>query len=236
LQGAKSAGLTKCLVVAALLLAAFAGPAVAADLRKGVAAFLDGNRVVAWHELLPLARRGDAEAQYHVGIMYAHGFGTEADPTEARYWLEQAAAKGHADAMFSLGFERFQLGDYEGARRLLTPAAERGVPVAQYHLARMFRLGLGVPVDLTQAEHWALRAAEQDVEGAQFELGELYGRGAGGAPDLVRSYTWFFVADARRYPGAAENLEALAKVMTPEAIDGARRRGLEILSRRPPGR
>jgi len=217
-----------------LIAAAFlSASATAADLKKGIDAFVEGNRVTAWHELLPLAKRGDAIAQYHVGIMYAHGFGTERDPVEAKYWLEQAAAKGNPDAMFSLGFESYQQGDYAGTLRLLTPAAERGVPVAQYHLARMYRLGLGVPVDLARAESWALRAARQDVEAAQFELGELYGRGASGPPDLIRSYIWFFVADARRYPGAAENLEALAKIMAQADVDSARRQALEILSRRP---
>ena len=44
------------------------------------------------------AEQGDAKAQYLLASMLAKGFGLAQDPAQSRFWLELAAAQGHADA------------------------------------------------------------------------------------------------------------------------------------------
>ena len=44
----------------------------------------------------PLAQRGDARAQYNLGLLYASGLGVEQDYQAALKWHRMAAAQGHA--------------------------------------------------------------------------------------------------------------------------------------------
>lgn len=44
----------------------------------------------------PLAQRGDARAQYNLGMLYASGLGVDQDYQAALKWHRMAAAQGHA--------------------------------------------------------------------------------------------------------------------------------------------
>jgi serine/threonine-protein kinase len=48
------------------------------------------------------AEKGDAEAEYQVGMMHVKGKGVRKDPFTARGWLEKAAARGHEAARLEL--------------------------------------------------------------------------------------------------------------------------------------
>jgi hypothetical protein len=48
------------------------------------------------------AARGDAIAQYNLGVLYERGIGVEADIAKAKAWYERAAARNHADAKAAL--------------------------------------------------------------------------------------------------------------------------------------
>ena len=48
--------------------------------------------------LLAEAERGDMDAQYAAGLIYAEGRGVEPDLVQAYFWLSQAIAQGDADA------------------------------------------------------------------------------------------------------------------------------------------
>ncbi len=45
-----------------------------------------------------VAKQGDAEAQYHLGLMFANGEGVTEDDAKAVYWHTQAAKQGDAKA------------------------------------------------------------------------------------------------------------------------------------------
>lgn len=86
--------------------------------------------------LKPLADKGDANAQFNLGAIYANGRGVPADPKEAVRLYRLAVAKGHLGAMNNLAFmlktgsgteknEREALGLYE---RIM--ASERNDPGA----------------------------------------------------------------------------------------------------------
>ena len=50
------------------------------------------------------AEQGHAEAQCHLGIMYANGQGVEKDESMAVKWYRKAAEQGHTKAQANLGF------------------------------------------------------------------------------------------------------------------------------------
>ncbi len=54
-------------------------------------------------ELRALADRGDAEAQWQMGVRYAEGDGVPKDDTQAMLWFQLAAEQGRVDAQAHLG-------------------------------------------------------------------------------------------------------------------------------------
>ena len=56
-----------------------------------------------FRETLQAAERGDAQAQFNLGAMYAKGRGVSQDYAEAVRWFRQSAEQGDAQAQFSLG-------------------------------------------------------------------------------------------------------------------------------------
>src|SRR6185369_17823384 len=67
------------------------------------------KRSVLWSpaEAVPLfrglAERGNAKAQFGLGLLYLRGEGVPVDTAEAAKWLQKAAESGLAAAQFSLG-------------------------------------------------------------------------------------------------------------------------------------
>ena len=74
-----------------------------ADWDDGVAAYVAGDYATAYREWLPLAERGDAKAQYNLGVIHANGKGVPKNYAEAVKWYRKAAEYGHAGAQFGLG-------------------------------------------------------------------------------------------------------------------------------------
>jgi TPR repeat protein len=84
----------------------------------------------------------------------------ERDFARALRWLEPAAARGEAQALFILGFMH-QNGqgvpaDPEKGADLLREAAFKGYRYAQYSLGASYRFAIGVERDLVLAHHWLL--------------------------------------------------------------------------------
>ena len=50
------------------------------------------------------AQKGDVEAQYDLGVMYAEGQGVAQNYGEAMKWVKKAAKKGNAEAQYKLGW------------------------------------------------------------------------------------------------------------------------------------
>jgi len=65
----------------------------------GAIAFIKGDGAAAYKIWKPLADKGNAEAQYHLGYMFQTGAGVEPDKTKALYWYHQAAKNGHSKAL-----------------------------------------------------------------------------------------------------------------------------------------
>ena len=92
------------LLRASLMLVAIGGAATAGPLLEdAVAAYQRGDYATAlrlWH---PPAEQGDAEAQFHLGVMYESSQGGQRNDAEAIKWYRKAAEQGDAVAQFNLG-------------------------------------------------------------------------------------------------------------------------------------
>ena len=127
---------------------------------RGAYARLDYD--TAFRILLPLAQKGDVEAQTFLGGLYASGRGTKQDGAQAVYWLKQAAEKGDANAQCALGLMYLQgqgglAVDPKEAALWIRKAAERDHGLAQYWLSEMYASGYGVPNNAEEARRWKER-------------------------------------------------------------------------------
>jgi uncharacterized protein len=88
--------------------------------------------------------------------------------------------------------------NYTDALRWLSSAADKGVPRACYHLARMYMEGLGVSKDFPRALGLYGRAARRGEFFAQIELGRIYSRGIGAvSQDHNAAEKWYSAAAAQ---------------------------------------
>jgi TPR repeat protein len=83
----------KLLLIAAtaVCLSFGAGQIVAQDLHRGIHAFSTGDYKAAFVDLMPLALKGDSDAQWRIGWMYYTGDGVAEDVPEALKWFRLAA-------------------------------------------------------------------------------------------------------------------------------------------------
>jgi hypothetical protein len=104
------------------------------DYTVGEAAYERGDYSLAFKELLPLARKGTAEAQFYMGVMYEKGLGVPQDYAEAIRWSRKAAERGVKEAQYNVGLIYFRgLGiapDYVQAHFWWNLSAARGYKAA----------------------------------------------------------------------------------------------------------
>ena len=84
-----------------------------------------------------------------------------------------AAGSPLAAQSVKAGIEAWQKADYPGAVAIWRPLAEKGDADAQFNLGQAYRLGRGVPTNLSAAQTWFERAANQGHLDAQATLGLL---------------------------------------------------------------
>jgi TPR repeat protein len=77
--------------------------------------------------ILEAAGRGEVDAQYALGMVYAEGRGVPVDLARAHYWLSLAVEQGDQDAELLRNIVGSQMTDeeYEAARRLREGAGLR---------------------------------------------------------------------------------------------------------------
>lgn len=163
---------------------------------------------------LAQARRGNADAQFRVGLAFETGTLLERDAQQAVNWYLEAAKRGQADAQFHLG-KLFHSGapgvprQLESAVTLYRAAAKRGHAEAQNWLGYAHQHGHGVPVDYGLALSWYENAAEQGLAEAQTNLGLLYLTGQGVEQDQATAARWFERAAVQGNAVAMNNLAGL---------------------------
>jgi localization factor PodJL len=156
------------------------------------------------------ASRGDAKAQFEVGLRFAEGRGVPVDPKEAAAWYKRAAEQGLAPAQYRIGsaYEKGFAGvrDTAEAKRWYAAAADRGNIRAMHNLGVLFANDR----DMTNAVPWFQKAADSGVRYSQFNLGIIYALGSGVKQDLAVSYKWFALAAAQGDQDAAKKRDDVA--------------------------
>ncbi|HEU0195919.1 MAG TPA: tetratricopeptide repeat protein [Nevskiaceae bacterium] len=200
-----------------------------AVLQTGVTAFRAGNYTEARTLLMPLARHGNARAQYYVGNLLALDGGVPGNAGRAIDWFRRAALQGFAPAQVNLG-SAYAAGngvkrDPRLAVKWFRAAAAQGNALAQYNLGVAYQRGDGVPLEPRQAMRWFYRAAVQDNSFALNNLGVAYATGRGEPLNRVMAYALFSRAAALN-PGdvpALGNRARLVSMLTLPELRAARR-------------
>jgi len=95
-------------VVLLCLASAVVSPAWARNFQTGLDFYIARNYAVAFRVWQPLADRGDAWAQYGLGVLYHKGQGVEQDHAKALEWYHKAAQQDHPDAQEKLAMMYLQ--------------------------------------------------------------------------------------------------------------------------------
>lgn len=157
---------------------------VAGTSTSAAAAFADGQRAYdsgrfeeARRVWTSLAEAGEAEAQFHLGILYDLGRGTRRDPAIAYGWYRRAADTGLPEAQFNVAVMRDAgdgvARDPAGAATWYAMAAAHGHPRARYNLGQLYASGEGVPRNPSQAMAWFRAAARGGLSAATEKLPKL---------------------------------------------------------------
>ena len=152
---------TLCLTIAVLL--GSAGVSWSADFQKGLTAYQSGDFATALREWKPLAKQGNALAQFSLGLMYDNGESVPQNYKTAVKWYKLAAEQGYDGAQYLLGdlyangkgFPR----NYKTAVKWFKLAAKQGLAGAQNNLGWMYDNGQGVLQDFVRAHMWLNIAA-----------------------------------------------------------------------------
>lgn len=143
------------------------------------ASCIDGalSNEVNYINCLVMAKEGDIDAQYNIGVMYQKGIGVSQDYQEALKWHVKAAERKSPHTQYSLGTMYIDgLGvaqDYEAATVWFRKAAEKGYAPAQYSLGAMYCNGQSVFEDRHEALKWIGMAAGQGCKPGMSAVGQF---------------------------------------------------------------
>ena len=115
------------------------------------------------------------------------------------------AAPAETTGSFDEGLAAYRAGDFESARRIWLPLAERGDVVAQNNLGAMADVD-GPAHDPATAASWYGKAAAGGYAVAQHNLAVMYEKGHGVAQDYALARRWYGVAAAQGDAEAMTNL------------------------------
>ena len=101
-----------------------------------------------------------------------------------------AAVLPPSSANSEAGAAAYDAGDYDKARQIWQPLAEKGDVRAQRGLGKMYEKGRGVERDFAMALKWYRPAAEQGDAESQYRLSVGYGYGLGIKKDEAKALEW----------------------------------------------
>ena len=166
----------------------------------GVAAFMcllsmpaNANEAGTFNAMVALANKGDAEAQYHVGMMYNNGIGTQPDIRQAFEWFQKSTASNDPLGAYKLGCyydgqgEGVVANDTNEALKYKLIAAEAGYALAQHDVALLYVK----QENFEEAMKWWKLAGDQGHPKSLYNLSGLYFQGKGVPKDLSLAYAYY---------------------------------------------
>jgi len=171
------------------------------------------SRQVDEKELRSWADRGDADAQFELGLRMITGEGVKKNLEEGVKSIEQAAKQKHLRAQHIMGtlYE-----DGVGVKKDLAKAAEwyrtsadLGFALSQHSLAVLYEDGSGVAKDTTKAAEWFKKAADQGNPPSQTAYASKLERGDGVPMSTAKAALWYLKAAQQDFVPAMTRLANL---------------------------
>jgi TPR repeat protein len=173
----------------------------------------NANDADTFNAMVALANKGNAEAQYHVGMMHNNGIGTQQDPRQAFEWFQKAAASNDPLGAYKLGCYYDGQGagvvasDADEALKHKLVAAEAGYSLAQHDVANLYDKR-GNP---EAALKWWKAAGDQGYPHALYRLSMSYSAGKAVPRDLSLSYAYFKLSNLAPRKNVNEMASMLSK-------------------------
>ena len=159
---------------------------------KGLNFIKNGKYESAFRILMPLAKRGDADAQCIIGNMYYDGLSVDKSIDEAIEWLNSSALGGNNNANQSLAAIYIDIKEYKKAKKLLEISISSGNSVSMHYLGMMYYYGYGIPVDYCKAK----KLFEDSIREGNFQsyafLSSIFIEGLCGEQDLYLALRYAF--------------------------------------------
>jgi TPR repeat protein len=155
------------MAILSYLLSLFTGAQSQTDTGAGIEAYKRGDYQVALAQLEKAASRGDAQAHYNLGVLYAEGRAVAKDQAKAVQFYQRGAENGSILAAYSLA-QAYRKGegvsaDYSVAASWFRFAAQRGDFRAGNELGLLYVEGKGVKQDLIEGFAWIYPATHATI-------------------------------------------------------------------------
>lgn len=169
---------TKHLIFQALLIFTIFPCTLLADLlSEGEAAIAEENYEEAYKLFSVAAKKGEADAEYGMGVLYNEGWAVDKDSAKAFSWFQKAALQNHPPAQYSVGNAYFKGFGVETnipeAEIWWDIAARNGYSQAQFNLGMLLFNSNGPDEAKEQGIAWTRAAAKQGVVWADKQLAAI---------------------------------------------------------------
>ena len=158
----------------------------------------DGDKKFDASALQQLADRGNADAQFELGVRYLGGEGFAKDEKKAAEWLQKSADQHNLAAMNALGtLHEEGVGvakDEKKAFEWYEKAAKYGFPLAQQNVAECYESGKGVDKNPEESLKWLERAAHQEFAPSQALYAWKLEKGSGVEKNTPEAAKWYLKA------------------------------------------
>lgn len=175
--------------------------------------------------------QNNISANLNLGVMYYTGDGVDTNYEKALEYFKKVPVESKPIVSRYLGeiyLNNAALRDYDKAINYYKLSARQGDLSSFFTLGEIYRKGLGVPLNMTEALKYYKYAASQNYSPAQYMLGIIYANGEGVTRDVYKAYAWLSLAVEQKLVIAEKALNKLSENMSLSDMDTARRQILLI--------
>ncbi len=195
-------------------------------------AILEGFKKDQLPDIEARAEKGEPQAQFTLGVLYANGRGVKPNPGKAVEWLSRAASQDIGEAMTLLGWMYANghgvASSAKKARDYFQKGARRGDSDAQCSLAELLIEGAhpGTPA-ATEALGLYEQAANQGHPKALYVLGKLLSEGSLVAENAEAAFQWLTLAVMNGSEPAQRELQMLTARLDQSEIEAYKKNMME---------
>lgn len=175
---------------------------------------------------LPLAKSGDVEAQYLLGLGYERGLSGAVDRRAAARWYRLAAEAGHNKAAYRLALLLLRGDsipeDTKQAVKFFEQAGAAAHPEALYYLGYMNERGLGISSNERAALGYYEQSAQLGLTAAMKAAASLLVRRSDQHRNLPRAWHWLYRAAFSGDIEAIDMKEKLESMMSADQLEEAK--------------